>query len=123
MRTSILSAFSVLAAGASAATIALPGFVTTKGSRFILNGKNFVSGSANCYWCSFQPNDNDTAVALTKAKAVGHEVLRVWGFADKNVTFNPNGLPKYSDDSTAIYFQSWDKGKQIISEPSHAVRF
>ncbi|KZV96024.1 glycoside hydrolase [Exidia glandulosa HHB12029] len=105
----------LLVASANALGISLPGFVTTKGSQFSLNGKPFFFAGTNAYWLSFLTNLSDTSLAMDKAKAAGHSVIRIWGFNDKNATFDPNGLPQYSPDSDAIFFQSWDNGKPTIS--------
>lgn len=44
-------------------------------------------------------------------------MFRTWGFNDKNVTYNPDGLPKYGDEgagATEVVFQRWDNGKSTI---------
>ncbi|KAH7106864.1 glycoside hydrolase [Auriculariales sp. MPI-PUGE-AT-0066] len=109
--------FAVLAAIASCVTASpfAPGIVTTKGTHFELNGKPFYFAGTNAYWWTFTKNLSDTVIAMDKAKTAGHEVVRIWGFNEKNATFDPNGLPKYSDEPDGIYFQSWADGKATIN--------
>ena len=44
-------------------------------------------------------------------------VFRTWGFNDKNVTYNPDGLPQYGNEGagdTQVVFQRFDNGKSTI---------
>jgi mannan endo-1,4-beta-mannosidase len=54
---------------------------------------------------------------MTAAKEAGLKVFRTWGFNDKNVTFNPAGLPQYGNEgagATSSVFQWWDNGTATI---------
>ncbi|EJD51840.1 glycoside hydrolase [Auricularia subglabra TFB-10046 SS5] len=106
---------SVAAALSSVSALALPGFVTTKSTQFALNGKPFFFAGTNAYWWTFLTNLSDTNLAMDKAKAAGHSVIRIWGFSEKNATFDPDGLPRYFDDPNGIFFQSWEDGKPTIN--------
>ena len=55
---------------------------------------------------------------MNAAVKAGLKVFRTWGFYDRNVTFNPQGLPKYNGEGASpsdVYFQSWDNGKPTIN--------
>ena len=55
---------------------------------------------------------------MTAAQEAGLKVFRTWGFNDKNVTYDPNGLPQYGGEgagATEVVFQSWDNGKPTIN--------
>ena len=52
------------------------------------------------------------------AKKAGLIVFRTWGFNDKNVTLQPDGMPKYGNEGagdTKTVFQRWDNGKATIN--------
>ena len=54
---------------------------------------------------------------MTAAKKAGLKVFRTWGFNDKNVTYNPTGLPQYGGEGaggTDVVFQRWQDGKSTI---------
>lgn len=96
----------------------LPGFVSTNGQRFQLNGKPFYFAGTNAYWWQFISNIDDVSLAMDKAKAAGLEVIRTWGFNEVNVTTIPGGLPQYGGEGAGpsiIYFQSWDNGVPTIN--------
>jgi mannan endo-1,4-beta-mannosidase len=61
--------------------------------------------------------DEDIEKGLKAAREAKLKVFRTWGFNDKNVTYNPDGLPKYGDEgagATEVVFQRWDNGKSTI---------
>lgn len=54
---------------------------------------------------------------MTAAKEAGLKVFRTWGFNDKNVTYDPDGLPKYGNEGaggTETVFQWWANGTSTI---------
>lgn len=54
---------------------------------------------------------------MTAAKEAGLNVFRTWGFNDKNVTYDPNGLPQYGGEgagTTEVVFQWWENGESTI---------
>lgn len=122
-------------------TAALPpskapkGFVTTSGTKFKLDGKNFHFAGSNAYvrilatsrkttgankspqYFPFNNNQADVEAGLTAAKKAGLDVFRTWGFNDKNATYNPTGLPQYGGEGaggTEVVFQRWADGKSTI---------
>ncbi|KAF8454719.1 glycoside hydrolase superfamily [Terfezia claveryi] len=105
--------------GADASTLKTPkGFVTTKGTKFQLDGKDFYFAGTNAYYFPFGNNETDVELGMKAATAAGLKVFRTWGFLDKNVTFDPLGLPKYGGEGagpTEVYFQSWAHGKPSIN--------
>jgi mannan endo-1,4-beta-mannosidase len=58
----------------------------------------------------------DVETGLQAAWDAGLRVFRTWGFNDKNVTYDPNGLPQYNenDDPNESVFQIWDNGVPTI---------
>lgn len=46
---------------------------------------------------------------MTAAKNAGLKVFRTWGFNDKNATYNPQGIPNYSDYSGEVIFQRFGR--------------
>lgn len=63
-------------------------------------------------------NQTDVELGLQAAKDAGLTVFRTWGFNDKNVTYDPNGLPQYGSEgagATDVVFQRWySNGTSII---------
>ncbi|KAH6984354.1 glycoside hydrolase superfamily [Ilyonectria sp. MPI-CAGE-AT-0026] len=93
-------------------------FVTVKGQKFQLNGKDFYFAGSNAYYFPFSGTQADVEKGLTAAKKAGLNVFRTWGFNDKNATTDPKGLPQYGSEGageTGVYFQVWDNGKSTIN--------
>ncbi|GAB7331897.1 hypothetical protein MBLNU13_g03828t1 [Cladosporium sp. NU13] len=93
------------------------GFVTTSGTKFKLDGKDFYFAGSNAYYFPFNNNQADVELGLTAAKKAGLNVFRTWGFNDKNVTYVPEGLPQYGGEGaggTEVIFQRWANGKSTI---------
>ncbi|KAK1762853.1 putative mannan endo-1,4-beta-mannosidase C [Phialemonium atrogriseum] len=106
-------------AAPAAATRDVPaGFVTVEGEKFKLDGKDFYFAGSNAYYFSFSGTQDDVEKGMTAAQEAGLKVFRTWGFNDKNVTYDPNGLPQYGGEgagATEVVFQSWDNGKPTIN--------
>ncbi|KAL4866952.1 mannan endo-1,4-beta-mannosidase C [Aspergillus spectabilis] len=103
-----------LLAGSAAAK---RGFVTTKGNKFQLDGKDFYFAGSNAYYFPFNNNQTDVELGLAAAKKAGLNVFRTWGFNDKNVTHVEGGLPDYGGEgagTTEIVFQWWENGTSVI---------
>ncbi|KAL2843583.1 glycoside hydrolase superfamily [Aspergillus pseudodeflectus] len=112
----LLSTLLPLTLLAGAAT-ARRGFVTTKGNKFQLDGKDFYFAGSNAYYFPFNDNQTDVELGLTAAKNAGLNVFRTWGFNDKNATYIEGGLPQYGGEgagATEIVFQWWENGKSVI---------
>ncbi|KDQ07532.1 glycoside hydrolase family 5 protein [Botryobasidium botryosum FD-172 SS1] len=102
----------------AASDISAPGFVRAEGTKFTLDGKPFYFAGSNAYWFQFIENINDVNFAMDKAKSAGINVIRTWGFNDKNATFVPGGLPQYGGEGAGpseIWFQSWANGKVTLN--------
>ncbi|KXX78131.1 putative mannan endo-1,4-beta-mannosidase C [Madurella mycetomatis] len=72
------------------------GFVTVEGEKFKLDGKDFYFAGT------------DVEKGLTAAKEAGLQVIRTWGFNDKNTSYIEGGLPQYGGEGaghTEIVFQ------------------
>lgn len=105
-------------AGVDASALKTPkGFVTTKGTKFQLDGKDFYFAGTNAYYLPFGNNQTDVELGMKAATKAGLKVFRTWGFYDKNATYDPLGLPKYGGGGgpSEVYFQSWDKGNPTIN--------
>lgn len=62
-------------------------------------------------------SQEDVERGLGAAKRAGLNVMRTWGFNDKNSTTDPNGLPKYGGEGageTNVVMQTWKNGKAKI---------
>lgn len=111
-----------------------PGFVSTSGTHFVLDGRPFYFAGSNAYYVpfknvnpfqtilpesklTFMQNQTDVELGLRAAKRAGLNVFRTWGFNDKNVTYDPNGLPQYGAEGagpTDVVFQWFENGKSTI---------
>ncbi|KAF8323771.1 glycoside hydrolase [Clavulina sp. PMI_390] len=105
--------------GSSSTSLGAPaGFVQARGQEFVLDGKPFYFAGANSYWISFIANLSDVSKTMDEAKAAGLHVIRTWGFNDKNVTYDPNGLPEYGGEGagpTDIVYQWFANGTSTIN--------
>ncbi|KAI0381301.1 glycoside hydrolase family 5 protein [Hypomontagnella monticulosa] len=119
-----LLSLGLLASGAHAGPVhkskcraAPEGFVTVKGGKFQLDGKDFNFAGSNAYYFPFEANATDVEVGLTAAKDAGLKVFRTWGFNDKNATYDPQGLPQYGGEgagATNAVLQRWANGTSTI---------
>ncbi|KAK1139424.1 hypothetical protein N8T08_000787 [Aspergillus melleus] len=109
----------LLATGVAARPKVAPrGFVTTSGTKFELDGKDFYFAGSNAYYFPFSNNQKDVELGLAAAKDAGLKVFRTWGFNDKNRTHVDGGLPDYGGEGagdTDIVFQWWENGKSTIN--------
>ncbi|KAF7197916.1 putative mannan endo-1,4-beta-mannosidase C [Pseudocercospora fuligena] len=120
MASRIFSLIIASAMAVVAATMAPPPhtFVSTKGTKFRLNGENFYFAGSNAYYLPFSQNRSDIEVGFRAANEAGLKVIRTWGFNDKNRTYQPNGFPKYGGEGageTETVFQWWQDGKSEIN--------
>ncbi|KAI1103715.1 glycoside hydrolase family 5 protein [Jackrogersella minutella] len=94
------------------------GFVTVDGGKFKLDGKDFNFAGSNAYYFPFDSNATDVELGLAAAKDAGLKVFRTWGFNDKNVTYDPQGLPQYGGEGAGVtnaIFQWWANGTSTIN--------
>ncbi|KAL4778693.1 glycoside hydrolase superfamily [Aspergillus varians] len=113
MLFSKIQSLALLAAGVAARE----GFVTTRGDKFQLNGRDFYFAGSNAYYFPFNDNETDVELGLTAAKKAGLNVFRTWGFNDKNATTVAGGLPDYGGEgagTTEVVFQTWHNGTSVI---------
>ncbi|KAH7142190.1 glycoside hydrolase superfamily [Dactylonectria macrodidyma] len=117
LNTALLLSFFASLLGAEAHPGAKKGFVTVKGDVFQLNGRDFYFAGSNAYYLPFQTNQEDVERGLGAAKKAGLNVMRTWGFNDRNATTDTNGLPKYGGEGageTNVVMQTWKNGKAKI---------
>ncbi|OTA99048.1 glycoside hydrolase family 5 protein [Hypoxylon sp. CI-4A] len=120
-----LPSLALLASGAYASPVrrigskaAPEGFVTVKEGKFQLDGKDFNFAGSNAYYFPFDSNATDIELGLAAAKDAGLKVFRTWGFNDKNVTYDPEGLPQYGGEgagATDTVFQWFANGTSTIN--------
>ena len=91
-----------------------PGFVTASGNTIQLDGEDFYYAGSNAYYLPYNNNQSDVELGLGAAKAAGLKVMRVWGFNDKNVTYDLNGLPGYGNSTDEVVFQWFADGSSTI---------
>ncbi|KAI1385673.1 glycoside hydrolase family 5 protein [Hypoxylon trugodes] len=122
---SYLLSLSLLASGSHASPLhrskcrAVPeGFVAVDEGKFRLDGGDFNFAGSNAYYFPFNSNATDVELGLAAAKDAGLKVFRTWGFNDKNVTFNPEGLPQYGGEgagATETVFQWWANSTSTVN--------
>jgi mannan endo-1,4-beta-mannosidase len=83
-----------------------PGFATTNGTQFSIDGQAAYLPGSNAYWLSFLMNNDDVDLTLDQLAASGIRVLRIWGFND--VTSIPT-------DPSTVWFQYLSKSGSIIN--------
>lgn len=111
----------LLATSTSAAVIskrAPAGFVTTKGTKFELDGKTFHFAGSNAYYFPFNDLQSDVEAGLAAGKEAGLNVFRTWGFNDRNRTTIQGGLPQYGGEGAGPspnVMQWWNNGTQEIN--------
>ncbi|EIW64398.1 glycoside hydrolase [Trametes versicolor FP-101664 SS1] len=88
-----------------------PGFVTTSGSRFELDGKPFSFVGANSYWLPLLLTADDVEKTFQTMQQAGVKVLRTWGFNAINATELPDAL-----DSNLTYYQVWNSSQWILND-------
>ncbi|KAI1441284.1 glycoside hydrolase family 5 protein [Annulohypoxylon stygium] len=125
VRLSHLLSFSLLASRIYASPVNVAksktvpeGFATVENGKFQLDGKDFNFAGSNAYYFPFDSNATDVEVGLAAAKDAGLKVFRTWGFNDKNVTYDPQGLPQYGGEgagATNAIFQWWENGTSTIN--------
>ncbi|KAF4437488.1 hypothetical protein F53441_13025 [Fusarium austroafricanum] len=114
----------IAAAFAATPALAVPaGFVTTDGTKFSLDGKDFFFAGSNAYYLPFNvwgtDHYKDVKIGLEAAKAAGLKVMRTWAFHDNNRTFVSSGLPKYNtgaENTVMQFFESDGKVKIDLSK-------
>ncbi|KAL8550169.1 hypothetical protein ACS0TY_008844 [Phlomoides rotata] len=71
---------------ATSARPTLGGFVGTRGSQFVLNGRPFYFNGFNSYWLMYMASDNSTrdkvSETFAQASKYGMNVARTWAFSD-----------------------------------------
>ncbi|KAG8759064.1 hypothetical protein FRC14_006779 [Serendipita sp. 396] len=101
-----------------------PGFLTTKGTNFRLDNKNFAFVGSNSYWLPLLTTKADVDLTLKDARKAGIKVMRTWGFNAINATELPTAL---ATDLT--YYQVWNGtkfnmnyGKQGLERMDYVVK-
>ncbi|KAL3642007.1 Beta-mannosidase B [Castilleja foliolosa] len=78
------------------------GFVGTKGSQFVLNGRPFYFNGFNAYWLMYMASDPTTSDKVTdtfeQASKYGMNVVRTWAFSDGGYRALQTSPGVYSED-------------------------
>ena len=83
------------------------GFVTTEGTNFMLNGKEYRFAGTNCYYLIYQDEFMVDNVMETAAEQ-GFEVIRTWGFIDIGYQNGSNSADSNGPIKNGVYFQYYD---------------
>ncbi|OSD03597.1 glycoside hydrolase family 5 protein [Trametes coccinea BRFM310] len=88
-----------------------PGFVTTRGREFELEGKPFAFVGANSYWLPLLLTEDDVERTFKTMQEAGVKVLRTWGFNAINATELTSAL-----DSGLTYYQVWNSSQWVLND-------
>jgi len=88
-----------------------PGFVTTRGTQFELDGKPFAFVGANSYWLPLLTSQSDVEATFQSMKQAGVKVLRTWGFNAINGSELAGAL-----ESGLTYYQVWNSSNWILND-------
>ncbi|KAK6856592.1 Mannan endo-1-4-beta-mannosidase A [Apiospora arundinis] len=95
------------------ATRSPPGFATTNGTRFSIDGQTQYLVGTNVYWLAFQMNDADIDLVLDQLATSGIKVVRIWGFND--VTTIPT-------DPATVWFQHLSSAGSVINTGANGLQ-
>ncbi|KAF9460821.1 glycoside hydrolase [Collybia nuda] len=87
------------------------GFVTTKGSKFVLDGKPFYFVGTNSYWVPLLTTKEDVESTFKQMKNAGVKVLRTWGFN----AINGSELAA-ARNSDLTYYQVWNSTEWVLND-------
>ncbi|TFK77024.1 glycoside hydrolase [Pluteus cervinus] len=98
---------------ASAVEAARPpkGFVSTKGSSFVLDGKPFAFVGANSYWLPLLLEQSDIEATFKEMQGAGIKVLRTWGFN----AINGSELA-WAKETGLTYYQVWNSTEWVLND-------
>ncbi|KAL8532370.1 hypothetical protein ACS0TY_008822 [Phlomoides rotata] len=86
---------------ATSARPTLGGFVGTRGSQFVLNGRPFYFNGFNSYWLMYMASDNSTrdkvSETFAQASKYGMNVARTWAFSDGGYRALQSSPGKYNE--------------------------
>ena len=80
------------------------GFVTRRGSKLELDGKQFEFAGTNNYYLGYKSSAMADNV-LDDAQAARFDVVRTWGFQDFQ---NPDGTGSVQSNFEGVWYQAWD---------------
>ncbi|KIJ55798.1 glycoside hydrolase family 5 protein [Sphaerobolus stellatus SS14] len=109
--SSLLLALLASAVGASPKPNPPKGFVTTKGSNFVLDGKPYAFVGANSYWLPLLTNQKDVEATFKEMQGAGIKVLRTWGFN----AINGSELAG-AKVSGLTYYQIWNSSEWVLND-------
>ncbi|THV04866.1 glycoside hydrolase [Dendrothele bispora CBS 962.96] len=88
-----------------------PGFVTTSGTKFELDGKPFAFVGANSYWLPLLTSKEDVRATFREMQASGVKVLRTWGFNAINGSELAGAL-----ETGLTYYQVWNSSEWVLND-------
>ncbi|KAL5519413.1 hypothetical protein ACEPAH_1096 [Sanghuangporus vaninii] len=93
-----------------------PGFATTNGTQFVVDGKPFSFVGANSYWLPLLLTQHDVELTFQGMREQGIKVVRTWGFNAINATELP-----YALDSGLTYYQVWNSSQWTLNDDSQGL--
>ncbi|KAJ7630988.1 glycoside hydrolase [Roridomyces roridus] len=106
-----LSCLLSLTAAAAPKKSVPPGFVTTRGTEFELDGSPFAFVGANSYWLPLLTSLDDVESTFQQMSLQGVKVFRTWGFNAINGSELAGAL-----ESNLTYYQVWNNGDWTLNE-------
>ncbi|EMD42174.1 glycoside hydrolase family 5 protein [Gelatoporia subvermispora B] len=88
-----------------------PGFVTTNGRNFELDGKPFAFVGANAYWLPLLNTERDVDYTMQQIQASGAKVVRTWAFNAINETELPSAT-----ETGLTYYQVWNSSDWVVND-------
>lgn len=96
-----------MATGGAAARPTRGGFVGTRGSQFVLNGRPFYFNGFNSYWLMYMASDNSTrdkvSETFAQASKYGMNVARTWAFSDGGYRALQSSPGVYNEDMFKVF--------------------
>lgn len=85
------------------------GYVETRGSQFVINGRPFYFNGFNSYWLMYMASDPSTRAKVTdtfaEASKYGMNVARTWAFSDGGYRALQTSPGSYNEDMFKVFGQ------------------
>ncbi|THH04891.1 hypothetical protein EW145_g5196 [Phellinidium pouzarii] len=94
-----------------------PGFVTTNGRIFELDGKPFNFVGANSYWLPLLTTPDDVETTFQGMQNQGVKVVRTWGFNAINGSELAGAI-----ESGLTYYQIWNSSQWVLNDGPQGIQ-